>query len=125
MLTAEGAIPTAAAGQKGPPSRQTKHDGTYIIYTYVCENTQMPAPLIDDLVRISSGRFDFEAWDWTDEASLRAVREEGRTILKGGRGDDRLDWAAIRDYQDHLSEKWKKQRYPFFERTEKGKKHEL
>ena len=124
LLTAEGATPMVASGGKGPPSRQARHDGTYIIYTYVCENTRMPAPLIDDLVRISSGRFDFEAWDWTDGATLRAVREEGREILKGGRSADRLDWAAIRDHQKHLPEKWKKQRYPFFESAEKGKRKE-
>ena len=124
LLTAEGAMPTAPDGRKGPPSRQARHDGTYIIYTYVCEHTQMPAPLIDDLIRISSGRFDFEAWDWTDEASLRAVREVGREILKGGHGDDRLDWAAIRDCQKNLPEKWKRQRYPFFEAEEKGKRKE-
>lgn len=90
------------------PKNSTDLDGVYIIYTYVCSHSVLTEGMIDDLILISSGRFDFDNWNWTDEAVQNAIQE-----IENGGESDKLDWKSINAYQ-RISDEYKEKRRYFF-----------
>lgn len=101
LISAEKAVPVKAGCLNTP-------DGTYIIYSYVCSRSVLTEDMIDDLILISSGLFDFGRWDWTDEAVRRAV-----LAVEGGEANDKLDWRAISAFQK-VSAAYRQKRRFFF-----------
>lgn len=101
LLSAKKAVPAKKDHLNAP-------DGTYIIYSYVCSRSTLTEDMIDDLILISSGQFDFEHWDWTDKSREKAIHR-----VESGEANDKLDWRAISIFQI-VSAAYRKKRRFFF-----------
>lgn len=121
LLTAEGAEPENKEGWRHSP------DGHYIVYAYVCEHSRLDEDVLDALIMISSGQFDFDAFDWSREAIEKAIQNITGGAVWETPGEqkpqhvlDRLDWAAVRKNQ-RVSIEYVRRRRFFFAGTDEAR----